>query len=162
MKYTEELLTEWVKSSQSVADMMRQNGLKLSGSTHKLLSQKIKKFGIDTSHFATGYGNVGNHKKPWQEVLVNRIGDTIRRSAFKLRRALLESGRPYVCATAGCGLGPLWLGRTLVLQVNHKDGNWINDSPDNLEFLCPNCHTQTPGYGGSKGHTGLTRRNLDK
>jgi predicted RNA-binding Zn-ribbon protein involved in translation (DUF1610 family) len=57
-----------------------------------------------------------------------------------LRRALVESGREYACAR--CGNTGEWLGRSLILEINHKDTNWRNNQPENLEFLCPNCHEQ--------------------
>jgi len=39
------------------------------------------------------------------------------------------------------------------VQVNHKDGNWQNNRPENLELLCPNCHSLTPNFGAlNKGH----------
>jgi hypothetical protein len=33
------------------------------------------------------------------------------------------------------------------LQVEHKDGHWENSCEENLELLCPNCHSLTPTYG---------------
>lgn len=27
------------------------------------------------------------------------------------------------------------------LQVHHLDGNWLNNSPSNLIYLCPKCHS---------------------
>lgn len=38
-------------------------------------------------------------------------------------------------------------------QLNHKDGNPNNQSIDNLEIICPNCHALTPFYG-SRGKGG--------
>jgi hypothetical protein len=32
------------------------------------------------------------------------------------------------------------------LELNHKDGDHGNNSKDNLELLCPNCHALTPHY----------------
>jgi hypothetical protein len=32
------------------------------------------------------------------------------------------------------------------LEVEHKDGDWRNNSEENLDLLCPNCHALTPTY----------------
>ena len=32
------------------------------------------------------------------------------------------------------------------LEIHHKDGNYMNNSPDNLQVLCPNCHSLTDNY----------------
>lgn len=37
---------------------------------------------------------------------------------------------------------------TVPIQVNHIDGNAYNTIPENLELLCPNCHSLTNTYGG--------------
>lgn len=38
------------------------------------------------------------------------------------------------------------------LEIHHKDGDWKNNKEDNLELLCPNCHSLTKTYrnGGGK------------
>ena len=33
------------------------------------------------------------------------------------------------------------------LQIHHIDGNYKNNSEENLELLCPNCHSLTHNYG---------------
>lgn len=35
------------------------------------------------------------------------------------------------------------------VQVDHVDGNPTNHRPENLRFLCPNCHSLTATYGFS-------------
>ena len=156
-KYTKELLEPLVKESISVSEVLRKLGKKQTGSIATHLSKVIQKFKIDTSHFLGQAANCGeNHrggpeKMNWQEILVLRNGDR-RQTAFRLRRALVESGRDYECEE--CKIDE-WNNKKLKLQVDHKNNNWIDDRPENLRFLCPNCHSQTPDHSGSKGLTDL-------
>lgn len=53
-----------------------------------------------------------------------------------------------------CGQGATWNGSPITLQVDHIDGNWKNNRPDNLRTLCPNCHTQTDNYGSKNSGQG--------
>ncbi len=46
-----------------------------------------------------------------------------------------------------CGLNE-WLNQPLILELEHKDGNHFNNKRDNLEMLCPNCHSQTETWRG--------------
>jgi hypothetical protein len=48
------------------------------------------------------------------------------------------------------------------LTVEHRNGNWRDTQEENLDLLCPNCHSLTPtygilnrGHGRSFRHTGL-------
>ena len=41
-----------------------------------------------------------------------------------------------------------WMGFPIPLEVHHKDGNNKNDARDNVELICPNCHTFTTTYKG--------------
>ncbi len=40
----------------------------------------------------------------------------------------------------------LWNGVPIKLELHHKDGNNKNNSRDNLELLCPNCHSFTDNW----------------
>ena len=42
---------------------------------------------------------------------------------------------------------------TLPLEIEHIDGDSLNNQEDNLTLLCPNCHSLTKTYrGANKGH----------
>jgi len=157
-KYTKELLAELVKGSVSIAQVIRKLNLKEAGGTHSHISRKIKEYDLDTSHFlGQGYrkGMTGGPtKRTAQEILVERT-EGKRQASYRLRRALIEIGREYKCEK--CGLKSEWNGKELRLQVNHKDGNWLDDRQENLEFVCPNCHSQTNNFCGTKGLTEVTR-----
>ena len=60
------------------------------------------------------------------------------------RRRVLEE-QDHKCAH--CGIGE-WQGQPLTLEVDHKDGNTENNSRENLEGLCPNCHSITDTWRG--------------
>lgn len=36
--------------------------------------------------------------------------------------------------------------KTIPLEIHHIDGDYHNNSEDNLQLLCPNCHSLTPNY----------------
>jgi hypothetical protein len=39
-----------------------------------------------------------------------------------------------------------WLGKKIVLEVDHIDGLHYNNTVENLRLICPNCHSQTETY----------------
>jgi transposase-like protein len=50
-----------------------------------------------------------------------------------------------------CGLDE-WRGRPLRVTLHHVNGDPYDNRLENLQFLCPNCHSQTPNFGGRNGH----------
>jgi hypothetical protein len=66
--------------------------------------------------------------------------ETKTRNFFK--RYLTET-RGYKCSC--CDINE-WNGKSIVLEIDHIDGNSENNSPENLRFICPNCHSQTDTY----------------
>ena len=45
----------------------------------------------------------------------------------------------------------------MILQIDHMDGNPDNHYLDNLQLLCPNCHSQTDTYCIRNGFESRTR-----
>ena len=41
-----------------------------------------------------------------------------------------------------------WLGEKISLELEHKDGDRSNNTRENLECLCPNCHSLTETWRG--------------
>lgn len=147
-KYTKEKLIPIVKNSRSYSEVLRKLGRNHSGGTWYRLKQLIQEYSIDTSHFlgraaCAGEFNTGKaRKKIWQEILVE--GYTKRAKTAQLNRALLESGREYCCEK--CGNDGTWQNDKLTLHVDHINGDWSDCRKENLRFLCPNCHSQTPNF----------------
>jgi HNH endonuclease len=59
-----------------------------------------------------------------------------------VRRYLIEQGGER-CSRCGWAERHPVTGR-IPLEVDHTDGNWQNNRPDNIRLLCPNCHALTP------------------
>jgi Zn finger protein HypA/HybF involved in hydrogenase expression len=139
---------------------MRKLGLKFAGGSHTKITKLVKQFNIDTSHFdiyKLARETLHRKKLKWQEVLkLNSIGR--REAAYRLRRALIESGVKYECEI--CKVPPVWNKKELRLQVDHLNQNWQDNRRENLRFICPNCHSQTEGFCGSKGKTSIIKDKL--
>jgi hypothetical protein len=58
----------------------------------------------------------------------------------------MQVGTLYVCGA--CGIGAEWNGKPILLNVNHINGNWLDNKKENLRFLCPNRHSRTPTFAG--------------
>jgi hypothetical protein len=100
-KYTREVLAEAVTASTSMAGVLRLLGIRLNGGAHAHLRRRIDRLGIDTSHFlgqAHRRGIPSPRRQSAAEVLVMRSADAKREAPPRLRRALIEIGRPYECA----------------------------------------------------------------
>ena len=143
--YTTELLSKLASECKTISDMLRKLGLNPQGGSHGHIAKKLVKLGIDTSHFVGQRWNKGRvflkRRKLADDILVK--GKV--QSAAKLRRALIEIGRPYVCEF--CGLNPIWNGKPLMLHVHHTGADRTDNRPEEIKFACPNCHSQTDNFG---------------
>jgi hypothetical protein len=141
--YPSQALEEAVRTSTSYAGVLRTLGIPVAGGSQACLARRIRREGIDTTHFlgqAHLRGKAGRRKPPG-EILVVLPKGAARVKTPLLRRAMHEAGVPHVCAE--CGAPPFWRGRPLTLVVDHVDGNWLDNRLANLRYLCPNCHAQT-------------------
>lgn len=121
----------------SYSKLLRLLGLGVSSKTISHAKERAASEGLDDSHFifARRYRkNAGESRLVLDEDLDKRVATTT------LRRNLLLSGVPQCCKN--CGNTGTWNGKQLTLEIHHKNSNWKDNRLENLEFLCPNCHSQ--------------------
>lgn len=140
---TPDELRRAVEESTSIAAALRALRRNDNSRARQQFRQWLDDDGVDTSHFtgqAHQRGKRSAHRNPPQIVLVKR--DTGRRKRTSaLRQALDALGIADQCAE--CGTGPCWNGRPMTLEIDHINGDPLDDRSENLRLLCPNCHATT-------------------
>lgn len=82
--------------------------------------------------------------KKWLGGEINGLRGKDRLSKF-IRDYLFEKHNEK-CQKCGWSKRNEWTNK-VPLTVHHMDGNWRNNKQNNLELLCPNCHSLTKFYG---------------
>ena len=143
-KYTDEQILAASDEAESIMGVLRILGIRETGGSHQHIKRRMSRLGIDVVALAHA-GTRSNTGKAFPKIrrtaasiLVKRASGR-RQYAHLLRRAMIESGVLHECV--GCCIGPRWRGKPLALEVDHKNSDWLDDRLENLQFLCPNCHS---------------------
>ena len=136
-----------VSASVSIAGVLRHLGMRVGGGNYTTIQRAVRELGLDTSHW-TGQGHRRGATipvvpaRPLEQVLTR--GSVY--SSNKLRLRLIRTGL-LEPACAVCSRTK-WLGSPIPLELDHRDGDRLNNELSNLRLLCPNCHALTPTYRG--------------
>lgn len=87
----------------------------------------------------------GNKNKP-TKIPLNEILEGLHPSfnTYKLKLRLLKEGvMENKCSF--CDINS-WMGKEIMIELDHIDGNSNNHKLCNLRMLCPNCHSQTSTF----------------
>lgn len=143
--YTQEELQEAVKNSLSIRQTLQKLGLNPSGGNYKTTKKRLKELNINIDHFLGQGHNRGKTIGPVRPISYY-LKNNSHISSNRLRQRLLwEQIFEHKCYK--CNLNT-WLNKPIPLELEHIDGNHLNNSLENLTLLCPNCHAQTDTYCG--------------
>ena len=144
-RYTIDQVEKAIAESKSWKQVCEKIGLKYAGGNAKTMKDIAVSYDIDYSHFLGQGWNMGgdalNEIAP-EIVFVKDSGYT---SKSGLKKKVLKYGMlDYVCSE--CEIKGEWNGKSLKLHLDHINGDISDNRIENLRFLCPNCHSQTPTY----------------
>jgi hypothetical protein len=155
-RWTDDQLCTAVARSQSYASVLRLLGLVPAGGNYDQVCRRIRELGLDTSHF-TGQGwrrgcaIAPRPARPLDEVLVANRWTTTHNLKQRLIRLGLKHARCELCGWAERAAD----GR-IPIELDHINGDKMDNRLENLRVLCPNCHALQPT------HRGLNRRSRRK
>lgn len=136
-----------VRQSDSFSEVLRKMDIPLAGNNMQTLKRKIKEYNIDTSHFT-----FGRHYKSGRDNFLYKSASTFLNShtyisSCKLKKKLIKEGlKENRCEL--CGITK-WMEQPISLHLHHINGNNRDNRLENLQILCPNCHSLTENYCGT-------------
>ena len=146
-KSYEEKVCDLAKRCTNVNQILKILGKKGTNEYYKQIWKILEKNNIDTSHFVYDekFKPEGKQeKKSLEEYLI--INSTI--GSTKLRDKILTEGlKEHKCERCK---RTEWEGEPIPLQLHHINGDRTDNRIENLQLLCPNCHTLTDNYCGKK------------
>lgn len=144
IKYTKELLEENVKDCYSFAELCRRLGLKPEGSNPKTLRKKMDEFGVDYSHFTGKAWNKNPENPVYRGKYLPKLCEHSSLSSANVKELVYKLGlKENKCEI--CGITE-WLENPIVCELHHINGDSTDNRIENLQILCPNCHSQTDNF----------------
>lgn len=147
--YSKDELQKLLDESNSYADLLRKLEMSEHGANRTTLKKVIDEYNLDLTQISRNreMEQLGNLKRIWKTIPLENIlkKDTSYTSAMLLKRLFVEGYKEKKCER--CGIVN-WMGEEITFHLHHKDGKHNNNELENLQVLCPNCHSQTENYAG--------------
>ncbi len=146
-KYTEQQLRDAISKSLSMRQVLLNLNIVGAGGNYSTTKKHINTLQIDTSHFTGQAWNKGQYHGP-QRPIEDYLTNKAQMNSNCLKKRLIKEGI-FLHQCMNCKLTE-WLGNLIPLELHHIDGNHDNSFKENLQLLCPNCHTLTDNYRSRK------------
>lgn len=109
------------------------------------MKEKLDNYNI-IHHFLSEKEHKPGEKLSLEEILV----ENSNYPSDKLKERLIKAGiKKSKCENPKCGITD-WYGEKLKFHLHHINGNHHDNRLENLQILCPNCHSLTDNYSGKK------------
>jgi len=137
-----------LNESSSFVEVLEKLGLCGHSGNHRTLKERIKLDNLNTEILKAKRtekirSSSINKRIPLCYIMVENSNYQTKNLKIRL---IKENILDYACER--CGNKGEWMGKKLVLQLEHRNGKSRDHRLENICFLCPNCHSQTETYAG--------------
>ena len=149
-RWTTDQLKRFTRNSFSYRQVLIKLGLREAGGNYDQLKKYIKELNLDVSHFKgrgwnAGLQGIGKPIIPLEKILTTESYF----QSYKLKNRLFSANlKPKHCENCK------WARKTtdgyLPLELHHINGDRHDNRIENLEILCPNCHSLKSSYRGRR------------
>lgn len=161
-------IKEWISERLPKSEMCKKLHCKQS-----TLNLYLKKMNIDYEGNQGSKGICNNKNKKYIPAKYY-IDNEVIIASHKLKKKLIKDKiKEYKCERCG---RTEWEGEPIPLELHHINGNHYDNHLENLQILCPNCHSLTPNNSGKslkikkdlrklegeKRYKNKTRRKVDR
>lgn len=136
LAYTNEDIHRCAAEVTSLAGLLKKLGLRPAGGNFANMKAKLQQLAVNCEHWTGPAWNKGARLKDWSKY---RKISSLRPHLLKLKSEQCEN----------CGL-TTWLDSPISLEVHHINGDRTDNRLENLQALCPNCHSFTDNYRNKK------------
>ena len=151
-EYAIDKLIENADKCVNMLDLCHRMGIEsVGGEDYREVRNLAKELGVElVFSFKQNKPSMKSVKLPNEMVFVKN-GHT---GTTNLKKIIIRDGlKEYKCEK--CGITE-WQGEPISLQIHHINGDHYDNRLENLQFLCPNCHSQTDTYAGKNSFRGST------
>ena len=132
-------------TSNTYGEVLGKIGLSVIANNFKTLKKYIELHNLSTEIIDKNRINSMKHVKYDEQTFKDSLnnGTCTLKPRFILKKLVEYGIKQYKCEI--CGISE-WNGKKIVLELHHKNGKHSDNQIDNLEILCPNCHSQTDNF----------------
>ena len=141
-------LNNAVKHATSFRQVLIKLGLREAGGNYDQIQKYIKEYKLSTKHFKgkawnKGLTGIGKPRIALEKILCKGVYF----QTFQLKKRLFSAKlKSEYCEQ--CGWAKKTIDGYLPLELDHINGDRRDNRIENLQILCPNCHSLTPHHRG--------------